>query len=82
MNVEKRMRSAMAPVFLAAVLESICASVVDEACDVASGIGKSSTIAPRHVLLALKNKTSLAKLTKNGIFECGILPNQVRAKVA
>ena len=77
----RNMRSAMAPVFMAAVLETISAKIIDEAVKVAtSGKKRVGTLAPRHILCGTKRNGDLAKLTQSSVFQCGILPIAVRAE--
>ncbi|XP_041664849.1 late histone H2A.2.2 [Cheilinus undulatus] len=62
-------------VYLAAVLEYLCAEILELAGN-ASRDNKKGRIAPRHILLAVKNDEELNKLLAGvTISEGGVLPN-------
>lgn len=64
-----------APVYLAAVLEYLCAEVLELAGNAARD-NKKSRIVPRHITLAVKNDEELNKLLGNvTIAAGGVLPN-------
>ena len=64
-----------APVYLAAVLEHICAEILELAGN-AAGDNKKSRIVPRHITLAVKNDEELNKLLGGvTIASGGVLPN-------
>mmetsp|Transcript_92875 Transcript_92875/g.139391 ORF Transcript_92875/g.139391 Transcript_92875/m.139391 type:complete len:136 (-) Transcript_92875:169-576(-) len=64
-----------APVYLAAVLEYLCAEILELAGNAARD-NKKSRIIPRHITLAVKNDEELNKLLGNvTIAAGGVLPN-------
>jgi histone H2A len=64
-----------APVYLAAVLEYLCAEILELAGNAARD-NKKSRIIPRHISLAVKNDEELNKLLGNvTIAQGGVLPN-------
>ena len=64
-----------APVYLAAVLEYLCAEILELAGNAARD-NKKSRIIPRHITLAVKNDEELNKLLANvTIASGGVLPN-------
>ena len=64
-----------APVYLAAVLEYLCAEILELAGNAARD-NKKSRIIPRHITLAVKNDEELNKLLGNvTIASGGVLPN-------
>lgn len=64
-----------APVYLAAVLEYLCAEVLELAGNAARD-NKKTRIIPRHILLAIRNDEELNKLFHNiTISQGGVLPN-------
>mmetsp|Transcript_4255 Transcript_4255/g.6175 ORF Transcript_4255/g.6175 Transcript_4255/m.6175 type:complete len:140 (+) Transcript_4255:45-464(+) len=64
-----------APVYLAAVLEYLCAEILELAGNAARD-NKKSRIIPRHITLAVKNDEELSKLMGNvTIASGGVLPN-------
>ncbi|CAO3581267.1 unnamed protein product [Absidia cylindrospora] len=68
--------AAEAPVFMAAVLEYLVAEVLELAGDVALANYKSR-IAPRHLLLAIRNDEEINTLLKDvTIAEGGVFPNK------
>mmetsp|Transcript_62490 Transcript_62490/g.73997 ORF Transcript_62490/g.73997 Transcript_62490/m.73997 type:complete len:125 (+) Transcript_62490:77-451(+) len=67
--------AAGAPVYLAAVLEYLCAEILELAGNAARD-NKKSRIVPRHITLAVKNDEELNKLLGNAIIPSGgVLPN-------
>jgi histone H2A len=64
-----------APVYLASVLEYLCAEILELAGNAARD-NKKSRIIPRHITLAVKNDEELNKLLGNvTIASGGVLPN-------
>ena len=64
-----------APVYLAAVLEYLCAEILELAGNAARD-NKKSRIIPRHITLAVKNDEELNRLLGNvTIASGGVLPN-------
>lgn len=64
-----------ASVYLAAVMEYLCAEVLELAGNCSKDSSKKRVI-PRHILLAVKNDEELNKLFKNvTIAQGGVLPN-------
>ena len=64
-----------APVYLAAVLEYLCAEILELAGNAARD-NKKARIIPRHITLAVKNDEELNKLLGNvTIAAGGVLPN-------
>lgn len=64
-----------APVYMAAVLEYLCAEILELAGNAARD-NKKSRIVPRHITLAVKNDEELNKLLGNvTIASGGVLPN-------
>merc|ERR1712238_545561 len=64
-----------APVYLAAVLEYLCAEILELAGNAARD-NKKSRITPRHITLAVKNDEELNKLLGDvTIAQGGVLPN-------
>ena len=64
-----------APVYLAAVLEYLCAEILELAGNAARD-NKKSRIVPRHITLAVKNDEELNRLLGNvTIAAGGVLPN-------
>ena len=64
-----------APVYLAAVLEYLCAEILELAGNAARD-NKKTRIVPRHITLAVKNDEELNKLLGNvTISSGGVLPN-------
>ncbi|KAG4073545.1 hypothetical protein HA402_000769 [Bradysia odoriphaga] len=62
-------------VYTAAVLEYLCAEILELAGSVATN-NKLRRITPRHILLAVENDAELKELLKNvQISEGGVLPN-------
>lgn len=64
-----------APVYLAAVMEYLCAEILELAGNAARD-GKKSRIVPRHLLLAMRNDEELNKLMSSvTIAAGGVVPN-------
>ncbi|CEM06742.1 unnamed protein product [Vitrella brassicaformis CCMP3155] len=64
-----------APIYMAAVLEYLCAEVLELAGNAARD-HKKSRITPRHLMLAIKNDEELAKYTKDVTISMGgVMPN-------
>ena len=64
-----------APIYMAAVLEYLCAEILELAGNAARD-NKKSRIVPRHITLAVKNDEELNKLLGNvTIASGGVLPN-------
>merc|ERR1739845_66325 len=64
-----------APVYMAAVLEYLCAEILELAGNAARD-NKKSRIVPRHITLAVKNDEELNRLLGNvTIAAGGVLPN-------
>ncbi|KAL7069673.1 hypothetical protein ACQ4LE_011121 [Meloidogyne hapla] len=73
-NYAKRV-SRSAPVFLAAVLEYLCAEIIDGAGNVAKE-NKKQQITPRHLLLAIKADEELKIISEHvTIVQGGVVPN-------
>ena len=71
-----------APVYLAAVLEYLCAEILELAGNAARD-NKKSRIVPRHITLAVKNDEELNKLLGGvTIASGGVLPNVSLASLA
>ena len=71
----KRRISAVAPVYLAAVLEYLVAEVVELAGNAARQ-NKKSRIIPRHILLAIANDEELHRVLRGVTIACGgVLPH-------
>ena len=67
--------SAVAAVYMAAVLEFVCAEVMEIAANAAKDNGKSR-MTPRHIQLAVRNDEELNQLFGNAtIASGGVLPN-------
>lgn len=74
-NLHKRRISAVAPVYLAAVLEYLVAEVVELAGNAARQ-NRKRRIIPRHILLAIANDEELHRLLKGVTISMGgVLPN-------
>merc|ERR1712156_759024 len=64
-----------APVYVAAVLEYLCAELLELAGNAAKD-NKKQRIIPRHIMLAVKNDDELSSLLKDvTISQAGVLPN-------
>lgn len=63
-----------APVYFAAVLEYLCAEVLELAGNAARD-NKRTRITTRHILLAVKNDEELSTLFKDATLSGGVLPN-------
>ena len=64
-----------APIYLSAVLEYLCAEILELAGNAARD-NKKRIVTPRHILLAIANDTELHQLTKGvTISQGGVLPN-------
>eukprot|EP00118_Oscarella_pearsei_P003125 m.13070 g.13070 ORF g.13070 m.13070 type:complete len:362 (+) comp24463_c0_seq2:83-1168(+) len=74
-SITKRRISAVAPVYLAGVLEYLCAEVLELAGNAAND-HKKRRIIPRHILLAIANDDELHELLKGVTISCGgVLPH-------
>ncbi len=63
-----------APIYLSAVLEYLCAEIMELAGNAAKD-NKKNRIVPRHIQLAIRNDDELARLLKNStISSGGVLP--------
>lgn len=64
-----------APVYMAAVMEYLCAEIIEMSGNAARD-NKKSRIVPRHILLAVRNDEELNRLLKDvTIAQGGVLPN-------
>jgi len=78
-NVAKRIGRG-APVYLAAVLEYLCAEMMELSGNAAKD-NKLCRINPRHIMLAVENDSELEQLCRNcTIASGGVLPN-IHAKL-
>lgn len=71
-SVTKRRISAVAPVYLAAVLEYLCAEVLELAGNAARD-NKKHRIIPRHILLAVANDDELHEVSFGAHFSLPVL---------
>lgn len=67
-------KSELAAVFLTAVVEYICAEVLELAGNSAKD-NKKQRITPRHIMMAVRSDSELSKLFANTIFSGGVVPS-------